>query len=435
MAKDRMERRTYRKSPGRQYGYEYNPLREQSGYTRQPDTTAQGESWTDDGGEGNDEGSRSTRRGSGPLGPRPNPRRTRQLLRQNILASKARDGLAAEGRGQEEGLEDPYELSDEDQEFYATPEDPTLYRNRRPMLTRGYVPIDERYDERYMEGRQARESYREVGEEVGEEEWVDDDLDYIDPDAGYDEEMLAERLIQPEPPRARRPSRQMDYDPYVEEEERPVRTARPERPAAKPEEKKKGVSRRKLLIGGALVAGGAVAAYELVPRIPGALQEAGTNIEHQLQDAFNRGVAAGGDAVRKEFLNSLDNLEGVSLEAAMGAAKLTRAAYDVFVSPLVNLAATVAGDFLSVTLNALITARGWLRQINEDSPTLGALQTVLENWVNQAHNMPKRLQAITDSDLDGAQAYLRGLQRMIQEEQAKLNGASTPTPNPTPKKP
>ena len=61
-----------------------------------------------------------------------------------------------------------------------------------------------------------------------------------------------------------------------------------------------------------------------------------------------------------------------------------------------------------------------------------ALQAVLQSWVNQVQNMPKKLQTITDTDLDGAQAYLRALQRKIQEEQAKLNGqGTTPTPAPT----
>ncbi len=103
-------------------------------------------------------------------------------------------------------------------------------------------------------------------------------------------------------------------------------------------------------------------------------------------------------------------------------------AYDVFISPLVTLAATVADDFLTVTLDALITGRKWLAQINEDSPTLAALQTVLQTWVDQASEMPQKIQTITDTDLDGAQSYLRALQRKIQEEQAELNSSTTPTP-------
>jgi len=43
--------------------------------------------------------------------------------------------------------------------------------------------------------------------------------------------------------------------------------------------------------------------------------------------------------------------------------------------------------------------------------------------------MPKKLQTITQTDLDGAQTYLHALQKRIQEEQAKLNGQATPTPN------
>ena len=123
-------------------------------------------------------------------------------------------------------------------------------------------------------------------------------------------------------------------------------------------------------------------------------------------------------------------VEGVSLDAAIGAARLTRVAYDVFVSPLVTLAATVADNFLSVTLAALINARNWLKQISADNATLAALQSVLQSWEKQANTMPKKLQTITETDLDGAQAYLAALKRKIQEEQAKLNGQQTkPTPN------
>lgn len=140
-------------------------------------------------------------------------------------------------------------------------------------------------------------------------------------------------------------------------------------------------------------------------------------------------MAAGGEAVRKEFINGLDTLEGVSLEGAIGAAKLTRTAYDVFVSPIVTLASTIADDFLLALLNALITARKWLAQINADNATLLALTNILQNWSDQAKNMPKKLQTITQTDLDGAQTYLHALQQKIAAEQAKLNGQATPTPH------
>ena len=99
------------------------------------------------------------------------------------------------------------------------------------------------------------------------------------------------------------------------------------------------------------------------------------------------------------------------------------------------MAATVTGDFLAVTLQALSIARGFLAKFNQDNDTLAALQTLIQTWVKQVHQVPKEIQTITDADLDGAQAYLRALQRKIQEEQAKLNNPSTPTPEPkaTPK--
>ena len=420
MIGDRSERKMYRKSPGRQYGYEYDPLRGQNltGYNQPGRSGASMQS--------DETTSRGDRRTSGSLAPRPDPRRTRQLLRQNIIASKSKSAPLDDSGDSE--LDDRYALPDEDQEIYGRREvDTTLYSNRRLRSTQLASPVHERYID-------------DVGEEY-EEPWADEEMQqYVDPDLGYeeDEDPLAHRLAYPVSPRAKSTGLRVQPEPsergrqriapldYDEDEQE-------EAPAGRKEKKKKRFSRRKLLLGAVVVGGGAVAAYELVPRLPQALEQAGSNIEHQLQDAFNRGLAAGEEAVRKEFINSLDALEGVSLEAAIGAAKLTRTAYDVFVSPLVTLAATVADDFLTVILNALTTARRWLVQINADNSTLAALQTVLQSWVSQVSNMPKKIQTITETDLDGAQAYLRGLQRKLQEEQAKLNGqGTTPTPKSTP---
>jgi hypothetical protein len=333
-------------------------------------------------------------------------------------------------------------LPDEDQSLYDDQQDSTLYSSRRARSAQAY-PYPPR-----------TESYVETEQDLADGEDEVEAPEYIDPDLGIDEDEYEDpperHLIKPEPPRVKVPSRRIadDYPPetyergrrrsepleydeeqdeygdYADEEieERPTRRAK----------KKKHVSRRKLLLGAIALGGTAVAAYELAPRIPSALENAGTNIEHQLQDAFSRGVTAGEEAVRKEMINALDNLEGVSLDAAIGAAKLTRTAYDVFVSPVITLAATVAGDFFQATSLALQTGRGWLNRINYGSATLDALQTVVDSWVKQAHNLPQHWQAATDSDLDGAQSYLRALQRKIQEEQAKLNAQKT-TPTTTPK--
>jgi hypothetical protein len=358
------------------------------------------------------------RQTTGPLSPRPDPRRTRQLLRQQIIATKSKTGTSEDTGQIDPDINTDLEL-EEEEITYARPRETTRSFSRRsayPMQPRRPMRIEE--------------------EEVEPPLPFDDELDRLDPDLLYDDEEdpLVKRVGRPDsvrlpivprdnPPdttgRGSRRGISTSEDIDYEEEEAP----------AKPKKKKGLLSRRKLIVGAVVVGGGAVAAYELVPKIPQALQSAGTNIEHQLAQAFNNGVAAGGEAVRKEFLNGLDTLEGVSLEGAIGAAKLTRTAYDVFVSPIVTLASTIADDFLLALLNALITARKWLAQINADNATLLALTNILQSWSDQVKNMPKKLQTITQTDLDGAQTYLHGLQQMIQAQQAKLNGQATPAPH------
>lgn len=435
---DRAERRTYRKSPGRQYGYEYDPLsRESPTGNGRSHSSPQSEPLT---GMLKDSGALDSQRTSGPLSPRPDPRRTRQLLRQQILATKK---ASLDG---DTGQIDPDIQTGMD---YAEPEsDDVLYdedmQDMPPARPASRRSGSMRYAARPLQSRRPTRDYSDYREPVepplplpyeSELEFLDPDMGY---DEGYDDDPLADRvgyresqrlpapLIERQPvisdaPPANRRRAAPPVEPDWDEEEEELQPRK---------KKKKGLfSRRKLIAGAILVGGGAVAAYEFGPKIPGALESAGSNIEHQIQDAFNRGFAAGGEAVRKELINGLDTLEGVSLEGAIGAAKLTRVAYDVFVSPIVTLASTIADDFLSALLKALITARGWLKQINADNATLVALTAILQNWTDQVHNMPKKLQTITDTDLDGATAYLTSLQRKIQQEQAKLNGQVTPTPS------
>ncbi len=412
MSKDRLERKTYRKSPGRQYGYEYDPLHTQSRGTQ----SQSGRSQPSAPGQQNVQ-----------LAPRPDPRRTRQLLRQNILASKSKTALAGELAIE---VEDQQDVTDEAQNDYEELEDTTLYSNRYP---RGASP---RRTHPLIQHRSMN-----LDREAEEGEW--EELEYPDLNTGEDqlEQLEKRRLHFPQfltqqpthrPAPAERRGTVRRYDP-VEDDDSEYAVEQ-ERPRARRKAKRKSVTRRRLLLGlGAVVVGGAaasVAAYEL-PKVPQALNDVGKNIEQQLQDSFNQGFNTGADAVRKEFITALENLEGVSLDAATAAAKLTRVAYDVFVSPLVKFLASVADDFLSVTLRAVTQGRHWLSNIGQDNNTLAGLQSVLETWVAQAQQMPKQIQAIADADLDGAQAYLRALRHKIDAEQAKLNAQkSTPTTTP-----
>ena len=188
-----------------------------------------------------------------------------------------------------------------------------------------------------------------------------------------------------------------------------------------------------------VVAGGAVvglaASQANNPKAPlsqalNHIPQAASYTEKQMQDAVNQ--------AKHEVLASLGTLENFSLQGAIEAALLTRTAYDVFVSPLIKAGATVAGDVLVTLLNAVEVGRNWLKTINhDDNVTLAALQKVLQSWVDNVNHLPRQLNAIADTDLDGAQAYLHALQLKIQEETKALNPTPTPpkvNPTPTPKK-
>ena len=434
--KDRFERKAYRRSPGRQYGYDYDPL----GVQKQNDSSQSGRGGTSLTGDRRpsrgDANSQSVSRSSGQLAPRPDLRRTRQLLRQSILASKSHSSTLPEEETeqQDDAFQAHHSEPKDNQDLYEEQDDSTLFSNRYPLRNTEQAPIKRRTAPIYQP---APQEYAEVDTE--EEGW--NDFESVDPDLGY-EDHLDQRVGYAETPSLRQaprpsttsrrlpPSRrdieEEEYDDYEDEEEDERRSRR--------RGKKQGISRRKLLVGLGLVAAGGVAAYELGPKIPQAINDVGTNLEHQIQDAYNKGIAAGAEAVRKEFVTSLNNLEGYSLQGAMTAARLTRLAYDDFVSPLVTLAATVTGDFLSITLQAVMSARGFLVKFNQDNSTLAALETVLTTWVKQVKAAPLEIQTITDSDLDGAQSYLRALQRKLQDETAKLNNpTSTPTSQPPPR--
>jgi hypothetical protein len=498
MSKDPLGRRSYRKSPGRQYGYDYDPLRSQSGSVAS--------------------------KPSGLLVQRPDPRRTRQFLRQNIIASK---------RSSNEKNTEP--LADHEQEsvIASTPPSlsvthpkvtrrirhtlqdlagydeqngtvPTRRLNTRsathPKTTRrirhtsqdlagyseqgGTVPtrrLDTRSATHPKTTRRIRHTsqdlagYSEQGEagpsrqfsthsdrlsqphvpvtrdltrdmEEVPEGWErfgdgNPDLDMLQTEKSVSEGDL-ERAVQPVVIRRRRdgsshvlvrkrsidlPEHEEllpdDYDPdriYEEDEELP--------PGLHVVEKHK-TSRRGLLVGvgmgmGVLAVGGVVAASHLAPKA--GLHSNDT--PHAVQEAFNHGVTQGADSARRELISALDSLEGFTLQGAIDAAKLTRVAYDVFVAPIVQIGSQLTADFLKAMLNALKTARGWLAGVYQDNSTLAAIQRVLESWVDQVSRLPKQLNIITQTDLDGAQAYLAALQRKLADEKSKLDH---PQPTPT----
>jgi hypothetical protein len=422
MSKDHSERRTYRKSPGRQYGYDYDPLRSRNGQSQS--------GRIDSGGlrePGTTRGETASKSGS-LAAQRPDLRRTRQLLRQNILATKAR--LVEEEDVEQEEFpvaEQPVERVPEYSE-YDDEEDTTLYRKRYP--TRSGRLVQPRLERELIDPQaQTWEDHEDIDPDQGYEEvdplYSDEDPRYVSrrPTRAQQEPLRRARPIEPED----------DYDEYEDDE---YYEEEDERAPAQRRGKKRKMSRRGLLIGAGLLAvgGAGAAAYELAPKLPQVVGNAAQNVEQQVADAFQRGAAQGANEVRAEFIKALEDMEGFTLDGAIAAAKLTRVAYDVFVSPIVHFGATLTGDFLNGMLKAVRTARGWLATVYMDNSSMIAVQKVLEAWVGKVGTMPKQLTAVVDTDLDGAQSYLNALQTKIKQEKAKLNNPQpAPTPQPTPK--
>ncbi len=418
MQKDHLERRTYRKSPGRQYGYDYNPLRSRAGQSQ----SGQTESWSSNRGE-------TTSRSSTLLVQRPDPRRTRQLLRQSIIASKthAPEEQAPDTELIKSTRRDPYQSSYEetDGEIFQSRQ----YASRSGRLIQQYPSATRKLPEETDE-RELWQDY--AAADFDEEEELDDRADYMPPPPVQSPPPLRTRqgkvTRRPEHNERSRQYEEVAGDDYADEE---YEYEEDQQPPVGRLKKKHKLSRRGLLFGAgvAAVAGIGVAAYELTPKVPEVLNNAGSTVEHQVQDAFNKGVTQGANQARKELVDALDSLEGFSLDGAIAAASLTRTAYDAFVSPIVKFGSAVAQDFLNTMLSAFKTARSALATIYQDNATLQAIQSVLEAWASQVSLLPKKLNTVTQTDLDGAQAYLRALQRKIADEKAQLNNSqSTPTP-------
>jgi hypothetical protein len=407
MSKDPLERRSYRRSPGRQYGYDYDPLRNQRGSAAsKPDTI---------------------------LLQRPDPRRTRQFLRQSIIASKRSNSEdAAPVIHREQDIIIPHTP------MSVSPTHPrTTRRIRRTMQDLAYVELNEKKPTRRFRYHPPNNPKvtRRIHPTMQDDLYDQQEEQDLIAQSGARIPSRSSRLSAPRSPVTRNLSYE-DKEMYEEwrnlEDEEPeydldrIYEENEELPPGLHVVERRKTSRRGLLIGvgigigtGVLALGGIVAASELAPKsapLNGGASDA-------VQEAFNRGVAQGSDSARRELISALGTLEGFTLQGAIDAAKLTRIAYDTFISPIVQFGSQLTTNFLSAMLSALKTARGWLAGIYQDNATLAAVQHVLESWVDQASKLPKQLDAITQTDLDGAQAYLIALQRKITDEESQLNSA------------
>ncbi len=154
----------------------------------------------------------------------------------------------------------------------------------------------------------------------------------------------------------------------------------------------KRTSRRRAILGlGALgvVGAGALAAPVAIPAI-----------EREMQLAMDRFLA-----------QQLDNLEGVSIDAALEAAEITRAAVELIVIPLARILSTLDADALQGMINTLNTAHTLIHDIHGNTTEIDALRNTLIIWQTNVRKLPISLEAYSNADINSGETYLRSLKQ------------------------
>ena len=120
------------------------------------------------------------------------------------------------------------------------------------------------------------------------------------------------------------------------------------------------------------------------------------------------------DMARAALLSELGNLEGVSLDAAIRAAELTRMAVQIIVLPLARFVALVGSGAFAALGKALELAHNALAALRLDTTALDAFRAVVASWRGGITSLPIALDAYTTADIDSGERYLRALKQMAE---------------------
>ncbi|MGE5335446.1 MAG: hypothetical protein ACM3N4_12145 [Nitrososphaerota archaeon] len=156
---------------------------------------------------------------------------------------------------------------------------------------------------------------------------------------------------------------------------------------------KTGIGRRTLFTTAAtatICGAGALAAPKLIPILESKAQDMG----------------------RTALLNEVGSLEGVSLDAAIRAAELTRIAVKIVVLPLARFVSAVGTGGLSVLLKVLELAHNAMALVHLNTFVLDAFRDVVTRWQDGISALPIALDAYTTADIDSGERYLRALKEM-----------------------
>jgi hypothetical protein len=124
------------------------------------------------------------------------------------------------------------------------------------------------------------------------------------------------------------------------------------------------------------------------------------------------------EAERAAVLAELSQLEGISLDAAIQAAEITRVAVQTIVLPVARFVALMGNGALSVLLGAIDAARAALAVVHVPTTVLDQFRLVVVSWQTGLTALPIALEAYLTADIQSAETYLKTLKRMIQSQQS-----------------
>jgi len=161
------------------------------------------------------------------------------------------------------------------------------------------------------------------------------------------------------------------------------------------QKRKPHIGRRAFLATAATVTAcgaGALAAPKVIPTLESKAQEMG----------------------RDAMLNEIGSLEGVSLDAAIRAAEITRAAVQVLVLPLARFFSLMGTGALALLLGALDLARKAMALLHLNTSVLDAFRDVVASWQGGIASLPIALDAYITADINSGEKYLRALKQMAE---------------------
>src|SRR5262249_21625842 len=104
----------------------------------------------------------------------------------------------------------------------------------------------------------------------------------------------------------------------------------------------------------------------------------------------------------------------ISLDAAIKAAEITRAAVQVIVLPVARLMATLGSGALTLLLGALDAAHNALSLVHVSTRAVDALHSTIASWQDGLNSLPIALTSYVNADITSAEAYLKALRKVVE---------------------